>query len=124
MLSTRDIRDDLGVNRVTVERWIRQGKLKASKTSNHSGWMIQEEDYEAFLEKNTKLKRIRLGDTFTQKELKTREVLITEINERLREINKLVKAEVQEERYMDGYNRAVEEFQIILNREFFRKSPA
>lgn len=124
MLSTNDIRDELGVNRVTVERWIRQGKLKASKNSNRSGWMITQEDYEAFLEKNTRWNSIRLGDAFTQKELKTREMLITVINERLRDIDKLVKSEMREERYMKGYERAVKELQIILNRELVRKSPA
>lgn len=124
MLSTNDIRDELGVNRVTVERWIRQGKLKASKNNNRSGWMITQEDYEAFLEKNTRWSSIRLGDAFTQKELKTREMLITVINERLRDIDKLVKSEMREERYMKGYERAVKELQIILNRELVRKSPA
>jgi predicted site-specific integrase-resolvase len=124
MLSTNDIRDELGVNRVTVERWIRQGKLKASKNNNRSGWMITQEDYEAFLEKNTRWNSIRLGDAFTQKELKTREMLITVINERLRDIDKLVKSEMREERYMKGYERAVKELQIILNRELVRKSPA
>lgn len=124
MLSTNDIRDELGVNRVTVERWIRQGKLKASKNNNRSGWMITQEDYEAFLEKNTRWNSIRLGDVFTQKELKTREMLITVINERLRDIDKLVKSEMREERYMKGYERAVKELQIILNRELVRKSPA
>ena len=123
MLSTNDIRDELGVNRVTVERWIRQGKLKASKNNNRSGWMITQEDYEAFLEKNTRWNSIRLGDAFTQKELKTREMLITVINERLRDIDKLVKSEMREERYMKGYERAVKELQIILNRELVRKSP-
>ena len=124
MLSTNDIRDELGVNKVTVERWIRQGKLKASKNNNRSGWMITQEDYEAFLEKNTRWNSIRLGDAFTQKELKTREMLITVINERLRDIDKLVKSEMREERYMKGYERAVKELQIILNRELVRKSPA
>ena len=124
MLSTNAIRDELGVNRVTVERWIRQGKLKASKNNNRSGWMITQEDYEAFLEKNTRWNAIRLGDAFTQKELKIREMLITVINERLRDIDKLVKSEMREERYMKGYERAVKELQIILNRELVRKSPA
>ncbi len=124
MLSTNDIRDELGVSKVTVERWIRQGKLKASKNNNRSGWMITQEDYEAFLEKNTRWNSIRLGDAFTQKELKTREMLITVINERLRDIDKLVKSEMREERYMKGYERAVKELQIILNRELVRKSPA
>lgn len=124
MLSTNDIRDDLGVNKVTVERWIRQGKLKAFKNSNRSGWMINEKDYEAFLEKNTKWKAVRDGDLFTQKELKTRESLLTTINEKLGEIEKLVKAEMREERYMKGYERAIKELQIILNRELLRKSPA
>ena len=124
MLSTNDIRDDLGVNKVTVERWIRQGKLKAFKTCNRSGWMINEKDYEAFLEKNTKWKAVRDGDLFTQKELKTRESLLSTINEKLGEIEKLVKAEMREERYMKGYERAIKELQIILNRELLRKSPA
>ena len=124
MLSTNDIRDELGVSKVTVERWIRQGKLTASKNNNRSGWMITQEDYEAFLEKNTRWNSIRLGDAFTQNELKTREMLITVINERLRDIDKLVKSEMREERYMKGYERAVKELQIILNRELVRKSPA
>ena len=124
MLSTNDIRNELGVNKVTVERWIRQGKLKAFKNSNRSGWMIKDEDYDDFLEKNTKWRAVKLGDAFTKDELKTREMLITVISERLRDIDKLVKAEVREERYMKGYERAIKELHIILNRELLRKSPA
>jgi excisionase family DNA binding protein len=47
-LTTDEIAEALRVHKVTVVRWIREGKLKAKKVGRR--WLIKESDYLIFVE--------------------------------------------------------------------------
>lgn len=52
MLKPTDVARRLNVNRATVTRWIRQGKLKATRLGEKL-YRISEEDLEAFLNEDS-----------------------------------------------------------------------
>lgn len=58
LYSTKHIADLLGVNKVTVCRWARDGRIKASQYSTkHEGWYFSEESFKEFLEDHPKYKK-------------------------------------------------------------------
>lgn len=122
MLTTADIARDLGVCTVTVERWIREGTLKATKQSNRIGYRITEEDYEAFVEANARYKCIREGIVFSHKEKKARESLCDVLDTKILSFKNALKEENRDERYLSGYERALRDIQGVINRERIRKS--
>lgn len=48
--TVRDVAEDFGVSEATVRNWIKKGDLKATKTSNRGGYLIAEEDLDAYCE--------------------------------------------------------------------------
>ena len=50
--TVKTLADEFGVAEDTVRSWIRKGKLVAYKTSNRGGYLIAEEDLDAFCEAN------------------------------------------------------------------------
>lgn len=48
--TVKTLAEEFGVVEDTVRSWIRKGKLVAYKTSNRGGYLIAEEDVEAFCE--------------------------------------------------------------------------
>ena len=54
LYTVSQIADLLKTNPETVRRWIRDGKLKASKDSNKTGNVVTENDLERFLKKSPK----------------------------------------------------------------------
>lgn len=122
MLTTADIALDLGVHKVTIERWIRKGILKATKKSSRAGYKILEEDYEAFIEENPKYKCIRDGVVFSNKEKVARESLCDFLDQKIVSFKQNLEKENRDQRYIKGYERALMEIQSVINRERIRKS--
>lgn len=54
MLTVKCIAEDLGIDVMTVKRWIKSGKLPAEKESNRKGYRICVEDYIRFLDGHPK----------------------------------------------------------------------
>jgi excisionase family DNA binding protein len=52
-LTTEEIADSLRVHKVTIVRWIRDGRLAAKKVGRR--WLIKETDYNSFVEKSEDL---------------------------------------------------------------------
>lgn len=50
--TVKSLAEEFGVAEDTVRSWIRKGKLVACKTSNRGGYLITEEDVDAFCEAN------------------------------------------------------------------------
>lgn len=53
MLSPQEVADELGVSRVVVWRWIRQGKLKAVKLTERT-YRISKDDLDEFIKQRKK----------------------------------------------------------------------
>ena len=49
-LTTEEIAEALRVHKVTIVRWIREGKLKAKKVGRR--WLVNVDDYNVFVESN------------------------------------------------------------------------
>ena len=50
-LTTEEIAEALRVHKVTIVRWIREGKLKAKKVGRR--WLVNVDDYNGFVENNS-----------------------------------------------------------------------
>ena len=56
--STNHLAELLGVNKVTVCRWAREGKIRANNySSKHEGWYFTEDSQRTFLNDHPKYKR-------------------------------------------------------------------
>jgi excisionase family DNA binding protein len=50
-LTTEEIAEALRVHKVTIVRWIREGKLKAKKVGRR--WLVNVNDYNEFVDRNS-----------------------------------------------------------------------
>lgn len=62
-LTVDEISDKLDVNKETVRKWIRSGRLKATIYSRRNGSIISEEDYQKFISKNPTYKPKNSSET-------------------------------------------------------------
>ena len=123
-LSVKDIINDLGVSRVTVWKWINQGRIKATMKVKKEGWRIEEEDYRAFLDKNPKDRMIHDGEVFKRDELAIREDALLRVSAQIAESKAKVQKEGRSDPYMHGYDRAMMDITSAINREMARKMTA
>lgn len=120
-LSVRDIINDLGVSRITVWKWINQGRIKATIKVKKEGWRIEEEDYRAFLDENPKYRMIHNGEVFKRDELAIREDALLRVSAQIAESKAKVQKEGRSDPYMNGYDRAMMDITSAINREMARK---
>lgn len=123
-LSVRDIINDLGVSKITIWKWINQGRIKATMATKREGWRIEEEDYRAFLDKNPKYRMIHDGEVFKRDELAIREDALLRVSAQIAESKAKVQKEGRSDPYMNGYDRAMMDITSAINREMARKMPA
>ena len=123
-LSVRDIINDLGVSKITIWKWINQGRIKATMATKREGWRIEEEDYRAFLDKNPKYRMIHDGEIFKRDELTIREDALLRVSAQIAESKAKVQKEGRSDPYMNGYDRAIMDITSAINREMARKMPA
>lgn len=123
-LSVKDIINDLGVSRITVWKWINQGRIKATMKIKKEGWRIEEEDYRAFLDENPKYRMIHDGEVFKRDELAIREDALLRVSAQIAESKAKVQKEGRSDPYMNGYDRAMVDITSAINREMARKMPA
>ena len=123
-LSVKDIINDLGVSRITIWKWINQGRIKATMKVKKDGWRIEEEDYRAFLDENPKYRMIHDGEVFKRDELAIREDALLRVSAQIAESKAKVQKEGRSDPYMNGYDRAMMDITSAINREIARKMPA
>lgn len=120
----KDIVADLGCCEVTVRRWINSGELKAKKYKGGSGWskwIIDERDYEKFLEEHPNLRLIHNGEKYGKKVRSTREDLCNAITTKINTMKHAFKTEEHGKVYTDGFNDAVTRIEQIINKEWGRR---
>lgn len=61
LYSTKEISILLGVTTERVRRWVRDDKLKAIKDCAKGGFKVKESDFEDFLRKNPKYRRVAVS---------------------------------------------------------------
>lgn len=124
MMTTNDICEDLGVCKVTVLRWLREGKLKGVRGPvKREGWKIEETDYEAFLDSDKKWKAVHEGGLFSSKDLAIRDQLLNQIDWKLTEIRDELLKKNKDRQYLKGWNGAFTDIRAIIDRERLRRSP-
>lgn len=119
MLSIDDITGDLEVCKVTVRRWIDEGKLKAKKKNYRSGYLIELSDYEAFLDENPKYRRRHEGETAA--DWNARKSVCNEILVGMYELQKMFIAEEHGKVYSEGWNAAMERIDRMIKRILVQK---
>ena len=62
--SVIDISFSLNVDPETVRRWIRNGKLRGHMFSRKEGYLVSEEDFEAFLKTHLKRRKLVTKDAY------------------------------------------------------------
>lgn len=122
-LGVRDIVNDLGVMNVTVWRWISQGKVKATMVNRRVGWKIEEKEYARFLEEHPKWRMIHDGELFRGNEIRAREDALMRVLAKIISAKSVIKAEVRDEQYMQGFNRAVNDITAAIEYEMRKKGP-
>jgi len=122
-LCVQDIVNDLGVMNVTVWRWIREGKIKATIENRRVGWKIEEEEYTRFLEEHPKWRLVHDGELFKGNETRAREDALMCVLAKLISEKSVVKAEKRDEEYMYGFNRAVNDITAAIEQEMRKKGP-
>ena len=113
MLSVSDIAGRLGVDSYTVRRWIKAGKLKATKESNRRGYKIKTEDYMRFLDRNPRY----MNDRQHMLEIKVRSDICQSLMIELYNIQKKFLAEEHGRVYSEGWNDAMMAFDTAIKRE-------
>lgn len=124
MICVNDIVNDLGVTKLTVWRWIGDGKIKGHMKNRRTGWLIEEADYQAFLDKHPKWRLVRDGDVYKSSEIKAREDALLRVSAQIISSKLRVSTEKRNKQYMDGFERAIIDIQAAINREMERKTPA
>lgn len=122
-LSVKDIMNDLGVMNITVWRWIKEGKIKATMRNRRIGWKIEEEDYVQFLEKYPRWRLVHNGDVFRNNEIRVRNDVLVSVLSKMISLKSVVKGEGRNEEYRTGFNRAIDDITGVINEELRRKIP-
>lgn len=122
-LGVRDIVNDLGVMNVTVWRWISQGKIKATMENRRVGWKIEEEEYARFLEEHPKWRMVHDRELFNGNEIRAREDALMCVLAKVISAKSVFKAEVRDEQYIQGFNRAVNDITAAIEHEMRKKGP-
>lgn len=112
-LSVSDIAGRLGVDTFTVRRWIKAGKLKATKESNRGGYKIKTDDYLEFLNNNPRY----MNDREHELEMKVRSDICKTLMIELYDIQKKFLAEDHGPVYSEGWNDAMTAFDAAIKRE-------
>lgn len=123
MLGVRNITNDLGVLNVTVWRWIKEGKIKATMVNRRIGWRIEDEEYARFLEENPRYQMVHEGQLYTRSEIQARENALIGVLSRVIASKGTVKEEGHSKEYMDGFNRAINDITEAVNKEIRKKAP-
>lgn len=121
MLGIRDIMNDLGVSKLTVSRWIKLNKIKASMENRRDGWKIEQEEYMKFLDSNPRYRLIHEGEVYNRTEMNAKEDVLIRLSAELIANKLIVSQEVRDNKYMEGYNRAITDIQNSINKEMSRK---
>lgn len=121
MLGIRDIMNDLGVSKMTVSRWIKLNKIKASIENRKDGWKIEQEEYMRFLDSNPRYRLIHEGEIYSRTEMNAKEDILIRLSAELIANKLIVSQEVRDNKYMEGYNRAITDIQNSINKEMNRK---
>ena len=122
MLGVTDIVKDLGVTAMTVRRWINLGQIKASYGgSNREGYKIDEADYQAFLDTHPKYRMVHNRELYNGNEIRAREDALLCVLAKVISSKGVVKEEKRDERYMNGYNRAVTDITAFIEQEMRKK---
>lgn len=121
MLGIRDIMNDLGVSKMTVSRWIKLNKIKASMENRSDGWKIEQEEYMKFLDSNPRYRLIHEGEVYSRIEMNAKEDILIRLSAELISNKIIVSQEVRDNKYMEGYNRAITDIQNAINKVMSRK---
>lgn len=110
--SVEDIAVRLGVNPVTVRRWVQSGKMNARIRSKREGYRISQRDYLIFINKYTKYRKY---DEQYRREIRAQ--VREEVSRALSrlETDFAAKKENHGVIYCDGYACAIDEFRRIVN---------
>ena len=122
-LGVKDIANDLGVLNITVWRWIREGKIKATIQNRRTGWKIEEEEYARFLEEHPRWRLAHGGDIFKRGEIEARQEALRNVTAQIISSKATVGMENRNEQYIKGFERAITDIQAAINREMVRKTP-
>lgn len=120
MLTVKDIAEDLSYCPNTVKRWIRMGRIKATKVGVPATWVISEEDYKNFLENNSALQYAHDGNEGSKKYLRCKKDACTDIIVRVRETDKQFDTVPHSDRYREGWKAAIAEVEKIIQDEYGR----
>lgn len=111
-------------SKITVWKWIGNGRIKATMATKREGWRIEEDDYRAFLDENSRYRLIHDGYVFKRNELEIREDALLRVAAQICASKAKVQEEGRDDTYMIGYNRAMTDITSAINREMARKMPA
>lgn len=120
-LGIRDIMNDLGVSKMTVSRWIKLNKIKASMENRRDGWKIEQKEYVRFLDSNPRYRLIHEGEVYSRTEMNAKEDILIRLSAELIANKLIVSQEIRDNKYMEGYNRAITDIQKSINKEMSRK---
>lgn len=120
LLTTKDICMDLGVTRTTVQKWIVNREIIATKVNNRDGWKIQKSDYEKFLKKHEKYLKIHEGRTYSYKKITARRELCDMFDSYISKM----KAQIEDPRLPEGFKKgwlkAIAEIEQFIDKERVR----
>ena len=104
LYSTNYIADLLGVKKITVCRWAREGKIRANHYfSKHEGWCFTEESLRAFLDDHPKYKR-----RLESKEFDIRDKFARELMTRVKDPYVANPSFKYTPEFINGYRTAIE----------------
>lgn len=114
-LQVNDIVDKLGVTKVTVRRWIRTGKLKATKRSNRAGYYITLDDFDEFLIDNERYWKWYYEESENYIFMGT---IRKSIIEGLAKRQEQIEGERHHPVFLEGWNEALKQFRSVMDEAF------